>query len=388
MYEKRPDKMEVYLDNSATTKPYEEVAKVVYDTMMNVYGNPSSLHRKGKTAEDLLTDCREKIASTVYGTPDEIYFTSGGTESDNMALIGYAFANKRKSNRIISQRTEHAAVLETLNFLGENDFEIVYIDILPDGTPDLEKLEEEAKKGALLMSFMYVNNETGAVFPIERISEVAKRNKCALHIDAVQAYGKLPINVRTLGADMMSISSHKIHGPNGVGALYVKKGTKLSPVIFGGKQEKGLRSGTENIASVAGFEKACEIKFSSFEDDNKKMLSLKNELLKKLRENIDGIVINSPENSVCSILNVSFTGVKSEVLLHVLESNGIYVSSGSACNSKKNKFSYVLREMKLSNDILDSAIRFSFSTFNTMEEIDYVVSVLTREIPILRKIMR
>ena len=376
------------MDNSATTKPYEEVAKVVCDTMMNVYGNPSSLHRMGKMAEDLLTDCREKIASTVYGTADEIYFTSGGTESDNMALLGYAFANRRKGNRIICQRTEHAAVLETLKTLEQNGFEIVYITILPDGTPDLSQLEDEAQKGALLMSFMYVNNETGAIFPIERISEIARKNKCALHIDAVQAYGKLPINVRTLGADLMSISSHKIHGPNGVGALYVKKGTKISPIIFGGKQEKGLRSGTENLASIAGFAKACEIKFASFGEDCDKMAHLKYELAKRLQQSICDISVNSPKSSVCSILNVSFKGVKSEVLLHVLESNGIYVSSGSACNSKKNKFSYVLKEMKLSNELSDSAIRFSLSPFNTTEEIDYVVSVLKREIPVLRKIMK
>lgn len=380
--------MEVYLDNSATTKPYKEVAEIVYDTMLSTYGNPSSLHRMGKNAEDLMEECREKIASTVYGTADEIYFTSGGTESDNMALIGYAFANRRKGNRIICQKTEHAAVLETLKFLEQNDFEIIFIDILPDGTPDLSRLKEEAQKGALLMSFMYVNNETGAIFPVEEIAAIAKASGCALHIDAVQAYGKIPINVRTLGAQMLSISSHKIHGPNGVGALYVKKGTKLNPVIFGGKQEKGLRSGTENLASIKGFAKACELKFASFEKDNDNMSALKNELLKKLTKNIGDIVVNSPENSVCSILNVSFTGVKSEVLLHVLESNGIYVSSGSACNSKKNKFSYVLREMKLSPDVLDSAIRFSFSPSNTMEEIDYVVSVLSREIPNLRKIMK
>ncbi len=380
--------MEVYLDNSATTKPYKEVAEIVYDTMLSNYGNPSSLHRLGKQAEDLMKDCREKVCKTLCASPDEIYFTSGGTESDNLALVGYAFANRRRGNRIICQKTEHAAVLETLKFLEQNNFEIVFVSILPDGTPDLSQLREEAQKGALLMSFMYVNNETGAIFPVEDIASIAKACGCALHIDAVQAYGKLPINVRTLGADILSISSHKIHGPNGVGALYVKKGTKINPTLFGGKQEKGLRSGTENIASIAGFAKACELKFASLEKDNENMSALKNELFRKLKENIDGIVINSPEKSVCSILNVSFTGVKSEVLLHVLESNGIYVSSGSACNSKKNKFSYVLSEMKLSPDVLDSAIRFSFSHFNTSEEIDYVVSVLRCEIPLLRKIMK
>lgn len=379
--------MEVYLDNSATTRPYDEAAKAVYDTMLSCYGNPSSLHRMGKASEDLLEECRKTIASTVYGTADEVYFTSGGTESDNLALIGYCLANRRKGSRIITQRTEHAAVLESLLFLEQSGFEVVYVDILPDGTPDIGQLEELTDDNTLLLSFMYVNNENGAIFPVEAIAALAKKKKCALHVDAVQAYGKIPINVRALGVDMLSISSHKIHGPNGIGALYVKKGTKLSPVMLGGKQERGLRSGTENLAAVAGFAKACEIKFAAMEADCKNMAALKSQLVDTLKGSIDNVVINSPENSVCSVVNISFPGVKSEVLLHVLESNGIYVSTGSACNSKKNKYSYVLREMKLKNDVIDSAVRFSFSAFNTPQEISYVCSVLEREIPILRKIM-
>ena len=380
--------MEVYLDNSATTRPYEEAAKAVYDTMLSCYANPSSLHRMGKTAEDLLEDCRKVIASTVYGTPDEIYFTSGGTESDNLALIGYCMANRRKGNRIITQRTEHAAVLETFAYLEQNGFEVVYVDITPLGTPDMAMLASSINEQTLLLSFMYVNNENGAIFPIADIAALAKAAKCALHVDAVQAYGKLPINVRTLGADLLSISSHKIHGPNGVGALYVKKGTRLSPVALGGKQEKGMRSGTENLAGIAGFAKAAEIKFAKLESDAQKMTELKGRLISNLRGKIENVVVNSPDDSVCSVANISFPGVKSEVLLHVLESNGIYVSTGSACNSKKNKFSYVLSEMKLRADVIDSAIRFSLSAFNTQDEIDYVCKVLEREIPLLRKIMR
>lgn len=380
--------MEVYLDNSATTRPYEEAAKAVYDTMLSCYGNPSSLHRMGKTAEDLLEDCRRVIAATVYGIPDEIYFTSGGTESDNLALIGYCMANRRKGNRIITQRTEHAAVLETMNYLEQNGFEVVYVDITPLGIPNMEMLKAAIDERTLLLSFMYVNNENGAIFPIADIAALAKAAKCALHVDAVQAYGKLPINVRTLGVDLLTISSHKIHGPNGVGALWVKKGTRLSPVAFGGKQEKGMRSGTENLAGIAGFAKAAEIKFANLEADAQKMAKLKDRLISTLKSTIENVVVNSPEDSVCSVANISFPGVKSEVLLHVLESHGIYVSTGSACNSKKNKFSYVLSEMKLGANVIDSAIRFSFSAFNTTDEIDYVCKVLESEIPLLRKIMR
>ena len=385
---KRDAKMQVYLDNSATTKPYVEVAKAVYDTMLETYANPSSLHSLGKRAEDLLTSCRQQIASTVYGTPEEIYFTSGGTESDNIAIIGYAMANKRKSNRIITQSTEHSAVLETFSYLQSQGFEVLYVPVTSDGCVDLDALREMVKEPVLLMSFMYVNNETGAILPIEEISRIAKREKIALHIDAVQAYGKIAINVKTLGCDMLTLSSHKIHGPNGVGALYVKKGTKIKSTVYGGGQEKGLRSGTENLAGIAGFAKASEIKFASFDEDIKKMQSLKERLKDGILKEIDNAVINSPENSVCSVLNVSFEGVRSEVLLHVLESNGIYVSSGSACNSKKESKSYVLSSMNLSRSRIDSAIRFSLSAHSTEEEIDYCIDVLAREVPKLLKIMR
>ena len=279
-------------------------------------------------------------------------------------------------------------MLETFAYLEQNGFEVVYVDITPLGTPDMAMLASSINEQTLLLSFMCVNNENGAIFPIADIAALANAAKCALHVDAVQAYGKLPINVRTLGADLLSISSHKIHGPNGVGALWVKKGTRLIPVALGGKQEKGMRSGTENLAGIAGFAKAAEIKFANLDSDAQKMAELKDRLISALKDRIENVVVNSPENSVCSVANISFPGVKSEVLLHVLESNGIYVSTGSACNSKKNKFSYVLSEMKLRADVIDSAIRFSLSAFNTQDEIDYVCKVLEREIPLLRKIMR
>ena len=381
-------KMEIYMDNSATTKPYKEAADAVYNTMMNTYGNPSSLHRLGKQAEDLLTQCRETVAKTLSADPHDLYFTSGGTESDNIAVLGYAYANRRSGMRVITQKTEHAAVLEPFKKLESDGFDVVYIGVDSNGFPNIDELKSAVNDDTILMSFMYVNNENGAIFPVEEIASCKKSSKCALHVDAVQAYGKININPKRSRIDMLSISSHKIHGPNGVGALYIKNSLKISPVIFGGHQEKNIRSGTENLAGIAGFAKAAEIKFKNMEADAEKITGLKNRLRAGLVSEIDNVVINTPENSVSSILNVSFPGVKSEVLLHVLESYSVYVSSGSACNSKKSKFSYVLREMGLKDNEADSAVRFSLSEFNTEEEIDRVCEILKEEIPKLRKIMR
>ena len=255
------------------------------------------------------------------------------------------------------------------------------------GVVDMDSFEKELDDNTILVSIMAVNNETGAVMPIESISSKINHTKCALHVDAVQAYGKVKINVKRLGIDMLTISAHKIHGPNGAGALYVRKGLKIEPRVYGGQQERTMRSGTENLAAVAGFAKAAEIKFASFDECAQKVGSLKERLIKGTAD-IEGAVVNSPEDSVYSVVNISFMGVRSEVLLHVLESKGIYVSTGSACNSKKDKYSYVLKAMGLPVAVIDSALRFSLSEFNTEEEIDYVCSVLAKEVPILQKIMK
>lgn len=380
--------MEVYLDNSATTKPYDEAVARMAEVMTDNYGNPSALHRKGKSAEDSLERDRESVAKLIGAKADEIFFTGGGTESDNIAIIGYAMANKRSGNRIICTATEHAAVLNSFKYLEARGFEAVYIGVDEYGYPDMDELSSAINEDTILLSFMYVNNETGTIFPIDEISAMRDRAKCALHVDAVQAFGKIDINVKKSAIDMLSISSHKIHGPNGVGALYLKGGLKISPLSYGGNQERTMRSGTENIAGIASFAKACEIKFANMEADNAKMAELKENFKNKLISSIDDVLVNSPEDSLCSILNLSFPGVKSEVLLHVLESKGIYVSTGSACNSKKNKYSYVLKAMGLKDNIIDSALRFSLSSFTTAEEMDYTADVLIKEVPLLRKIMR
>lgn len=379
--------MEVYLDNSATTRPYDEAAQVVYDTMINNYGNPSSLHRMGKRAEDLLTESRETIAGTIFCKPDEVYFTSGGTESDNLAIIGYALANRRRGNKIITQRTEHKAVTESFDYLEKQGFTVCRLGVDSEGRINLDELKAELDGDTILVSIMAVNNETGTVMPIDEISQMIDRSKCAFHVDAVQAYGKMKINAPRLGIDMLTMSAHKIHGPNGVGALYIRKGLRVQPIVMGGQQERAIRSGTENLAGIAGFAKAAEIKFASMDKTAQYVGGLKALLADRIK-NIPGAVINSPSDSLYCLLNVSFVGVRSEVLLHVLESNGIYVSTGSACNSRKNKFSYVLSEMNLGAARIDSAVRFSLSEFNTAEEIEYTADVLSKEVPLLQKIMR
>ncbi len=378
--------MEVYLDNSATTRPYDEVAQAVYDTMLNTYGNASSLHIMGKSAEDLLTKCRETISSTVYGTPDELYFTSGGTESDNMAIIGYAIANRRRGTRVITQVTEHKAVLESFAYLEKQGFDVQYIGVDSNGIVDADALRAAIDDNTILVSLMAVNNETGAIQPVDEVSAMIDHSRCALHVDAVQAYGKIPINVRKTNIDMLTLSAHKIHGPNGVGALYLRRGIRINPIITGGQQEKALRSGTENLAGIVGFAKAAKIRFANMDITAERMAALKDKLATGL-SGIPGAVINSPADSLYSILNVSFTGVRSEVLLHILESKGIYVSSGSACNSKKGSASYVLSAMNLGRERVDGAIRFSLSEFNTEQEIDYVCEVAANEVPLLAQIM-
>lgn len=379
--------MEVYLDNSATTKPYFEVVDEMCRIMNECYGNPSSLHRIGKTAEDVLNASRKKIADTLSCSPKEIIFTSGGTESDNLAIIGYAMSNRRKGNHLITQKTEHMAVLEAFSYLEKQGFDVYYADVDKYGVADADDIKSHVTDDTIMISMMHANNENGAIMPVEDVSDAIRNTQCILHVDAVQTYGKLPINLNRTKIDMLSVSSHKIHGPNGVGALYIRNGVRINPVLHGGKQENGLRSGTENIAGICGFAKAAEIKFNGMAQNAKKIRELKNHLLNGLVENIENVVVNSGDESIYCILNVSFPGVKSEVLLHVLESHNIYVSTGSACNSKK-KLNYVLKSMGLKDGITDSALRFSFCEFNTIEEIDYVIKILAEEIPKLRKIMR
>ncbi len=381
--------MEVYLDNSATTKPYKEVTEVVCDAMNNLYANPSSLHKSGKMAEDEVERARKKVASYIGASADEIYFTSGGTESDNIGILGYVSANLRSGKNVVTTAVEHPAVSECFKVLESRGVTVKYIGTDAYGEIDYEALKREMDENTILFVGILVNNEVGSILNVEKVVSIIneKAPGCALMIDGVQAFGKVDIDVRRQKIDILSVSSHKIHGPNGVGALYVSKNIRIKNIVFGGGQEKGLRSGTQNVAGILGFKKACEITFENKTDDVKRVAELKCKLKDGLL-NIDGAVVNSPDEGVSNILNVSFVGVKSEVLLHVLESKGIYVSSGSACSSHKKKHSHVLTAMGLNDKRRDSAIRFSLSAMNTMEEIEYTIEVLKKEVPILKKIMR
>lgn len=379
--------MEVYLDNSATTLPYEEVVREMAEVITNTYANPSSLHSLGKKAEDKLREARGVIADTLGCSPGEIVFTGGGTESDNLAVIGIAETYKNRGNKIITQKTEHMAVLESMRYLESRGFEVYYADVDKNGVVDADDVIAHIDNSTILVSIMHVNSETGAIMPIEKIAGAINHENCFFHVDGVQSYGKIHLNPSRMGIDLLSISAHKIHGPNGVGALYVRKGVRLTPRLHGGKQEGGFRSGTENLAGIWGFAVAAKRRFSCIGETSEHISSLKAHLAERLCKEIDNVVFNSPPEGIYCILNVSFPGLKSEVLLHVLETRGIYVSTGSACNSKK-KLSYVLSSMGVKDSVTDAAIRISLSEFNTPEQMDYTVDILKKEVALLRKIMR
>ena len=377
--------MIVYLDNSATTKVYDEVAVKMAAVMLDSYGNPSSLHTLGLDAEKLLKEARKTVAS-VFGADDkEIVFTSGGTESDNMAIVGAYNARKRESNHIITTTIEHPAVLETVKNLERQGAKVTYIDVDRNSMLDMDALREAISGGAAVISVMAVNNETGAMMPLCLVNEV--KGNAILHCDAVQAFCKEEIE--NLPADLISVSAHKIHGPKGIGALYIKNGVKIPSLIEGGGQERGLRSGTENLPGIVGMAEAVKRTMQD-KDGYERIKRLNLKLRNGLAEEISDIRFNSPENGVPYILNVSFLGTKGEVLLHKLEQEGIYVSTGSACSSGRNgkAGSHVLKAMGLSKEEIEGAIRFSFGAFNTEEEIDYVIDKVAKAVGEFRKLGR
>ncbi|MBO4775734.1 MAG: cysteine desulfurase [Lachnospiraceae bacterium] len=383
--------MECYLDNSATTRCFDEVIEVVESEMKTYYGNPSSMHKKGFEAEKKIKEATKIIASTLKCEESEIVYTSGGTEADNMALIGIARAYKRQGKHIITSSIEHAAILQTAEYLKEEGYEITYLSTDEKGIVDLKQLEDSIREDTILVSVMGVNNEIGTVQPLEKISEIIKKKNPStlFHVDAVQAYGKIKILPRKMGIDLMSVSGHKIHGPKGVGFLYVSYKVKIKPIIFGGGQQKALRSGTENVCGIMGLGKAIEKIFATFDEDTKKMRELR-EYLKEGLLKIDGIRINGAEGDEAAphIVSASVSGVRAEVLLHSLEDKDIFVSSGSACASNKPAVSETLKAINLPKELLDSTIRFSLSVMTTKEEIDYTLDNISEIIDKLRMYVR
>lgn len=384
--------MEAYLDNSATTRCLESVRDVVVKTMMEDYGNPSSRHRKGLEAERYLRDAREKIARTLKVSEKEIFFTSGGTESDNWALIGGAMANRRAGNHIITTAVEHAAVIQPLMYLEEQGFRVTYLAADRYGRVSQKDLQEAVSEDTILVSTMYVNNELGALEPVEEIGRFLKEKypRILYHVDGIQAYGKYRIFPKKLGIDLLSVSGHKIHGPKGTGFLYVNEKAKIRPLLLGGGQQRGMRSGTDNVPGAAGLGVAAQEAYRDFEEKRAHLLKLKSYFMEEAGK-LPDVVLNSlpGEEGAPHIVSISFRGVRAEVLLHALEDKGIYTSSGSACSSnKKLPVSSVLKEIGLPKDLLDATLRFSFSTFTREEELAYTVKALGELLPVLRKYTR
>ena len=383
--------MEVYFDNAATTKIYPELREVMQETLDDEYGNPSSKHLKGVGAEKYIRYAKDILAAQLKCEAKEIIFTSGGTESNNLALIGIAMANKRAGNHIITTRIEHASVYNPLLYLEELGYRITFLEVDSEGKVDIEHLRRELCEDTILVSTMAVNNEIGTVEPISEIASVIREfnekngKKVIYHVDAIQAFGKQVLYPKRMGIDAMSISGHKIHGPKGSGALFVNSKVKIKPLIYGGGQEKGMRSGTENTAAIAGLGKATELIYNNLDENRKKMLEVKNAFIEGATH-IEGVTNNSGEAP--HIVSLSFLGVKSEVLLHALEDRGIYVSSGSACSSNHPAISGVLKAIQLDDRLLDSTLRFSFCEYNTLEEVDYVLKTLEELLPMLRRFTR
>lgn len=383
--------MEVYLDNSATTRCFDQAAELTAHIMCEDYGNPSSLHRKGVQAEKYTRYAKEVIAGNLKVNEKEIFFTSGGTESDNLALIGCARANCRNGRHLITTQIEHPAILQTMKHLEEEGFRVTYLPVDQKGCIRLEDLERAITGETILVSIMHTNNEVGSMQPVAQAGALIKRMnpRILFHVDAVQGYGKFRIYPKRMKIDLMSASGHKIHGPKGVGLLYVDEKVKIKPVLFGGGQQNGMRSGTENVPGAAGLAKAVELVYQNLDQDIEKMYQLKRAFVDGVQK-MDDVVVNGcpDETGAPHVVSVSFRGVRSEVILHALEDKGIYVSAGSACSARKPQPSATLQAMGIEKELLSSTIRFSFSVFTTMEEINYTLQTLYDIIPMLRRYTR
>lgn len=380
--------MEVYLDNSATTRCFDQVAALITQIMCEDYGNPSSLHRKGVQAEKYIRYAKDVIARNLKVNEKEIFFTSGGTESDNLAIRGGAYANCRSGRHLITTQIEHPAVLQTMKYLEEEGFRVTYLPVDAKGCIRLEDLERAITGETILVSIMHTNNEVGSLQPVAQAGALIKRMnpKILFHVDAVQGYGKFKIYPKKMKIDLLSVSAHKIHGPKGVGFLYVDEKVKIKPIVFGGGQQGGIRSGTENVPGIAGMAKAVEMIYGNLDQEIEKLYIIKKAFVDGMRK-LDDVVVNGcpDENGAPHVVSVSIRGVRSEVLLHALEDKGIYVSAGSACSAHKPQPSATLRAMGIPQDLLGSTIRFSFSVFTTMEEINYTLQAMYDIIPMLRK---
>ena len=388
--------MEIYLDNSATTRVFPEVAELMTKIMCEDYGNPSSLHVKGMQAEQYLRGARDTFARILKVNEKEIFFTSGGTESDNLALIGCARANARRGKHLVTTQIEHPAVLNTMRYLESVGYQVTYLPVNAHGLISLEDLQRAVTQDTILVSIMHTNNEIGALEPVAEAAAVVKRrNPLALfHVDAVQGFGKAKIYPKRMGIDLLSVSGHKIHGPKGIGLLYIDERVKIQPILYGGGQQKNLRSGTDNVPGAAGFAKAAELLYAHYEDDIKRLYQCKRYFCDGARKlegvKINGLLPGEPDGAGTAphIVSVSVEGVRSEVLLHALEERQVYVSAGSACASNKPAPSSTLQAIRAGKGALESTVRISFCPGNTLEEVEYCLGVLKEAGPQLQKFSR
>lgn len=376
----------IYFDNAATTKLDDEVLKEMLPYLKDNYGNPSSIYKLGREARKAIEDSREKIAKVLNCKANEIYFTAGGSESDNTAIKGIAKANKKRGNHIITSKIEHPAVLETCKQLEKEGFEITYISVDEKGIVDLEELKKSIKPTTILITIMFANNEIGTIQPIEEIGKIAKGNNIYFHTDSVQAVGSIKIDVQKLNIDSLSLSGHKFYGPKGVGALYVKTGVPFEKFISGGHQERNKRAGTENVAGIVGIGKAIELAYENLDEYNKKIKELRDYYVKQVEEKIPYIKINGDmEKRLPGNSNISFRFIEGEGLLLNLDLKGICASSGSACTSGSLDPSHVLLAIGLPHEIAHGSLRVSIGKYNTKEEIDHLIENLMEIVTRLRE---
>ncbi len=377
----------VYFDNSATTRIDEEVLREIMPFFKENYGNASSIYKLGRTSKKAIEESREKIAKAINANPEDIYFTAGGSESDNTIIKGIAHFNKNKGNHIVTSKIEHPAVLETCKQLEQEGFEVTYINVNNNGIIDLEELKKSITENTILISIMFANNEIGTIQPIKEIGEIARKHKIVFHTDAVQAIGSVPIDVKKLNIDSLSMSAHKFYGPKGIGALYVKNGIKFRKLIAGGHQEKDKRAGTENVAGIVGMGKAIEIATNNIAGHNEKIQKLRDYYISEIKEKIPNIKINGDlEKRLPGNANISFESIKGDSLLFNLDLKGICASSGSACSSGSIDPSHVLKAIKAPENFLNNSLRISIGKYNTKEEVDYLIKNLIEVVNRLREI--
>lgn len=375
----------IYLDNAASTQVHEEVLKEMLPYFKEQYGNPSSIHRYGRLASKAIEIARKRIAELINANQNEILLTSGGTESNNTALFGVMRQNK--AGQLITSNIEHDAILEPCKQLEKEGFDVVYLPVDSYGTVDIEKLKSSITKETALVSIMFANNEVGTIQPIKEIAQICKQHNVLLHTDAIQAVGKIPIDVKEIGIDMLSISSHKINGPKGIGALYIKSGTRLDPFILGGGQENGMRSGTENVANIAGFGKACHLAKENLDKNAAHMRRLRDHLTSRIVGEISHVSVNgSVENKTPNNTHFTFLGVNGEDLIIKLDEYGVAASTGSACSVKTQKASHVLMAMGFSHEQITGSLRMTVGLYNTMSEMDQTVDILKKVVQELRSV--